>query len=152
MPDLLNPHINPYLPSFANQRPRINDVVTPQIPAQPNYSTIHYVNGYEGARGYSLAAGASEILAESDPNVARIYVVACDMNGQKLVKGFRLVEEEEPKPITMEDLSNKMNEVLNRLGKLEEEHADVKPYTIAAGKNTAANANSNAGSPANGNE
>ena len=124
MADLVNPYANPYLPSFVNQRPRMNDPLpTPQMNfSGVNFGQIHPVNGFAGARGYAnnLANGASEILAENDPNLARIYIVAKDQNGQVFVQGANLIMIEEPKPVTMDDLSNTMSQILDRLNKLEE--------------------------------
>lgn len=125
MADLVNPYSNPYLPSFVSQRPRVaepNTVPTPQL----NYSgmafgQIHSVRGFDGARAYNLANGASEILAEEDPNTARIYIVAKDANGRMFVEGFNLIPAIEPKPVTMDDLSSTMNQILERLEKLEGE-------------------------------
>ena len=120
----MNPYANPYLPAFVNQRPRINNIqpnVSSSAIGVPTYAQIHSVCGFEGARNYNLAPGSSEILAESDPNTARVYIVACDANGQKFMKAFKLIEEEEPKPITMDDLNAKMSQLLDRMDKLEEE-------------------------------
>lgn len=130
MSDLVNPYANPYLPTFANQRPRINDTkpVQPQyIPTQ--YSQIHPVNGFDGARSYAsnLAPGSSEIVSESDPNIARVYIVAKDMTGQIIVEGYSIFHEEEPKPVTMDDLNSKINELLDRIDKLEEGKNNDKP-------------------------
>ena len=70
MADLINPYANPYLPSFVNQRPRINNPLQPNtLPMVPSYSQINSVSGFEGARSHAtnnLAPGASEIVAESD--------------------------------------------------------------------------------------
>jgi hypothetical protein len=126
MAELVNPYANPYLPSFVNQRPVINQqpasLPTPQMSYSGiNYGQIHSVKGFEGADAYNLANGASEILAEEDPNLARIYVVAKDTNGQMFVQGFDLVPVERPKQVTMDDLSSTMNQILDRLNKLEGE-------------------------------
>jgi hypothetical protein len=125
MADLINPYANPYLPSFVNQRPRMNDSKPiPQMNlATPSYTQIRSVNGFSGARAHaegSLAPGASDILAESDPNIPRVYIVAKDSSGQTIVEGYRLIHEDEPKPITMDDLNAKMSELLDRMNKLEE--------------------------------
>ena len=129
MADLVNPYANPYLPSFVNQRPVIsnpsNSLPTPQMTYSGiNYGQIHSVKGFDGARAYNLANGASEILAEEDPNMARVYVCSKDANGQLFMKGYDLVEVEEPKPITMDDINSKMNRILERLDKLEVERND----------------------------
>ena len=133
MADLVNPYANPYLPSFVNQRPRINDPLpTPQLQfSGVNYGQIHPVNGFDGARAYanSLANGSSEILPESDPNTARIYIVAKDNNGQVLVQGCNVIPIEEPKPVTMDDLSLQMSQILERLNKLE---ADKNDQSVSA--------------------
>jgi len=126
MADLVNPYANPYLPSFVNQRPVVNQqpvsIPTPQMNYSGiNFGQIHSVKGFEGADAYNLANGASEILAEEDPNLARVYVVAKDNNGQMFVQGFDLIPVERPKPITMGDLSTQMNQILERLNKLEGE-------------------------------
>ena len=156
MADLMNPYANPYLPSFVNQRPRVNDVKTlPQIQPMvttPSYSQIRSVNGFDGARNYAssnLAPGASDIVAESDPNIARVYIVAKDSNGQTIVEGYRLIHEEEPKPVTMDDLNSKMSELLDRMNKLEEERY-AKPGTDASWKNAGATASANSRSSTNG--
>ena len=123
MADLVNPYSNPYLPSFVSQRPKVMEpqsMPTPQMTySGVSYSQIHSVKGFEGARAYSLANGASEILAEDDPNLARVYIVAKDANGQTYLQGFDLIPVIEPKPITMDDLSSTMNQILERLNKLE---------------------------------
>jgi len=127
MAELVNPYANPYLPSFVSQRPVINNqsqtiLPTPQMNLSGMvYGQIHSVKGFEGAESYNLANGQSEILADSDPNLARIYVAARDANGQMLVQGFDLVPVERPKPVTMDDLSTTMNQILERLNKLEGE-------------------------------
>ena len=122
MADLINPYANPYLPSFVSQRPVINNQPTPQMNYSGiNYGQIHSVKGFEGAEAYNLANGASEILADEDPNLARVYVVAKDANGQMFVQGFDLTPVERPKAITMEDLSSQMGQILDRLNKLEGE-------------------------------
>ena len=125
MADLVNPYANPYLPSFVNQRPVVNG--QPPVSVQPpmaNYSQIHSVKGFEGADAYcsKLANGASEIVAEEDPNLARIYILAKDSNGQMFVQAHDMsAPVERPNPITMDDLSVKMNQILDRLNKLEGE-------------------------------
>ena len=133
MAELVNPYANPYLPSFVNQRPRINDPLpTPQLQfSGVNYGQIHPVNGFDGARSYAnnLANGSSEILPESDPNTARIYIVAKDNNGQVFVQGCNVIPIEEPKPVTMDDLSSQMSQILERLNKLE---ADKNDQSISA--------------------
>ena len=135
MADLVNPYANPYLPSFVNQRPVINNQMpTPQMNySGVNFGTIHSVKGFEGAEAYNLANGASEILAEEDPNLARVYVVAKDNNGQMIVNGFDLVPVERPKAITMDDLSSKMNQILDRLNKLEGEKANDQSVSVNSG-------------------
>ena len=151
MAELTNPYANPYLPSFVSQRPVVgnpapaNNLPTPQM----NYSgiqfgQIHPVKGFEGADAYAvnLANGASEILAEEDPNLARIYVTAKDNNGKTFVQGFDLTPVPRPKAVTMDDLNSKMNQLLDRMSKLEEEKAN--------GDQSVSNASwRNAGKPAN---
>ena len=132
MAELVNPYANPYLPSFVNQRPSMNN---PQVPApQMNYSgiqftQIHSVEGFSGARTYanSLANGASEILAEKDPNLARAYIVAKDENGQIYIQGGNFIPIEEPKPVTVDELNDNMNMILEKLNKLEEDKTDGQP-------------------------
>ena len=150
MADLTNPYANPYLPSFVSQRPVINNQQPVSLPTpQLNYSgvqfgQIHPVSGFEGADAYagSLANGASEILAEKDPNLARVYVTAKDSNGQIFVQGFNLIPVERPKAITMDDLNSKMNQMLERLSKLEEDKANVdKPVPNASWNNSGKSGN-----------
>lgn len=135
MADIVNPYANPYLPSFVNQRPRLND--TKPVPMYGStFSQIHPVSGFEGARNYAngLANGSSEILSESDPEIARVYIVAKDQNGQTFMQPFRLVAEEEPKPVTMDDLNTKMSELLERMNKLEEDRANGQSGNEYPGK------------------
>ena len=144
MADLVNPFANPYLPSFVNQRPRINGMQLPSpapsvtVPNNPVYSQIRSANGFDGARSYAannLMPGSSDIIAESDPNMARVFIVAKDQGGQVIVEGYRLIREEEPKPITMDDLNSKMSELLDRMNKLEEERNNGnKPGSDASWK------------------
>ena len=162
--ELVNPYANPYLPSFVNQRPRVNQF-QPMNPVTnpgfmpttanyqpPSYSQIHSVKGFDGARAYSMANGASEILAEIDPNLARVYVVAMQADGQRLVQGFDLVPVEEPKPVTMDDLNTKMNALLERIDKLEEEKVKTNDQPVRSNSwNNASNAKSgHAGNSATG--
>lgn len=125
MADLVNPYANPYLPSFVNQRPSLNSQAPLSVPtAMANYSQIHSVKGFDGAEAYcsKLANGASEIVAEEDPNLARIYILAKDANGQMFIQAHDMsAPVERPKPITMDDLSLKMSQILDRLNKLEGE-------------------------------
>ena len=141
MADLVNPYANPYLPAFVNQRPRVNDAANLAMPqnylATQTFSQIHSVKGFEGADSYvmGLSNGSSEIVSDSDPNLARIYVTAKDGNGQTFVQAFDLVSVERPKPVTMDDLSAKMNELLNRMNKLEEDKRNAKPNYVPSDKN-----------------
>lgn len=154
MADLVNPYANPYLPSFVNQRPVINQQPTTSLPTpQMNYSgiqfgQIHSAKGFEGADVYAntLANGASEILAEEDPNLARIYIVAKDQNGQVLVQAHDLSAPiERPKVVTMDDLNTKMNQLLDRMSKLEEEKANGnQPISNASWKNSGKSGNAGA--------
>ncbi len=146
MAEITNPYANPYLPSFVSSRPRINDIATtpssiPQVNINGTvYSQIHPVKGFEGADNYvrTLAAGSSEILTESDPGMARIYIVAKDANGQAFVQGFDLISVERPKPVTMDDLNAKMSELLERMDKLEMEKAKGMNYDAKSGNGYAA--------------
>lgn len=126
--EIVNPYANPYLPSFVNQRPRMNEPLpTPNLQfSGVTYGQIHPVNGFDGARAYAntLANGASEILPDSDPNIARVYMVAKDQNGQVYLQGCNVTPIEEPKPVTMDDLSSQMSQILERLNKLEAEKHD----------------------------
>ena len=144
MAELMNPYANPYLPAFVNQRPRINDIggIKP-IMNQLRYTQIDSVNGFGGAREFvqnNLAPGASGIVAEADPNTARIYICAKDSTGQIYVEGYRLIHEDEPKPVTMDDLNAKMSELLDRMNKLEEERNDDQSGGRSVWKNGPANA------------
>jgi hypothetical protein len=126
--EIVNPYANPYLPSFVNQRPRMEaQAPTPQLSfAGATFSQVHPVNGFDGARAYAnnLANGSSEILPDSDPNVAQVYMVMKDQNGQILIQGCAVTPIEEPKPLTIDDLSSKLSQILDRLNRLEEEKND----------------------------
>ena len=133
MADLVNPYANPYLPSFVNQRPRVNNMNVPLQISQPApaavFTQIRSVHGFDGARNYAannLLPGSSDIIAENDPDTMRIYIVAKDQNNQTIIEGYRLIREEEPKPVTMDDLNTKMSELLDRMNKLEEERNNDK--------------------------
>lgn len=138
---------NPYLPPFVAQRPRVEPVKSPpqlSIPGSLNYSQIQPVNGFAGARSFAnnLAVGSSAIIAESDPNLARVYIVAKDANSQLIVEGYKLIPDEEPKPVTMDDLSAQMHEILNRINKLEEDQ-NAKPIPESTRKNVGPTAPAN---------
>ena len=144
-----NAYGNPYLPPFVRNQPKVADPIpgiqAPVLPTKMHQITS--VQGFSGAHQYaaSLANGSSEILAESDPNTPRIYVAVVDQNGQRYVQGFRLTPEEEPKPVTMDDLNSKMNEVLERLGQLEAERktGHDKSNFRSSGEIKSANGNGN---------
>ena len=138
---------NPYLPSFVRNQPKMADPV-PVMPMQAlptKACQIVSVNGFEGARAHarSLTNGSSEIAADSDPNTARVYVIVVDQNGQQYIQGFDLTPVQEPKPITMDDLNDKMNKVLERLNQLEEERMMKNDQSgfRASGQNKPANSN-----------
>lgn len=146
---------NPYLPPFVAQRPRVEPVKAPpqlSIPGSVNYSQIQPVNGFAGARAFAanLAVGSSAIIAESDPNIARVYIVAKDANNQTIVEGYRLIREEEPKPVTMDDLSAQMSELLNRMNKLEEDQHANKSVSESTRKNVGTTAPATPKSQSNG--
>lgn len=144
MADLVNPYANPYLPSFVNQRPVMNNQPPQNTMPTPhlNYSgvtfgQIHSVNGFDGARSYagSMANGSSEILAESDPNLSRVYIVAKDANGQTYIQGGDFTPVEEPKPITVEELNSKMNTILEKLNRMEEKGSNDQSIRDSSWKN-----------------
>lgn len=94
---------------------------TPTV--QTRMNQIQSVAGFDGARNHArtLTNGSSEIVSDSDPNLARIYIVAMDHNGSPIVQGFNLIPVEEPKPVTIDDLNDKMNILIERLDQLERE-------------------------------
>ena len=146
-----SPHVSPYLPNSVAQQPKLYMPMNPTDPRQ-DFTKIHSVNGFPGARQYAhetLAPGCSNIIADSDPNIARVYIVGKDQNGQIIVSGYRLIPEEEPKPVTMDDISNQLSELINRVSKLEEASTNgstFKPGITANGANIAS------GKPATGND
>ena len=128
----LNPYNNPYLPSFVSQRPRMYDNPTPRPVSSGmlNYGQIKPVSGFAGAREYAtneLAMGASAIVVESNPDMARVYITAKGGDNQITVSGFDLVPVPEPKPVTIEDVNEKLNRLMDRFDKLEEKERNDKP-------------------------
>ena len=114
---------NPYLPSFVRSQPKAADPMPFQQPALPvKTCQIQSVAGFQGARQHAskLTNGSSELVADIDQNLSRIYAVVIDQNGQQFIQGFDLIPVEEPKPVTIDDLNDKMNKVLERLNQLEE--------------------------------
>lgn len=135
-----SPHKNAYLPEFVSQQPKIYMPINPTDPVV-DHTQIRSVNGYDGARRYvneTLAPGCSNIISDSNPDVARVYIVGKDQTGQAIVNGFRLIPEEEPKPVTMDDISKQLGELINRVAKLEEVNANgatFKPGVSTTGAN-----------------
>ena len=125
-----NVYGDPYVPDFAKQRPRIQQQMPAPVIGRIIYDQIQSVTGFEGAREFAnthLGNGASCIIDESDPNIARIYVIAKDQNGSVLLSGYNLIPVEEPKPITMQDISTQLSDIQNRITKLEERNVNDKP-------------------------
>ncbi len=125
-----NVYGDPYVPDFAKQRPRIQQQMSAPVIGRMIYDQIQSVTGFEGAREFAntrLGNGASCIIAESDPNIARIYVIAKDQNGSIILSGYDLSPVEEPKPITMQDISTQLSDIQNRITKLEERNVNDKP-------------------------
>ncbi len=126
-----NPYDDPYVPGFVNQRPRLQAAPQPVQGYKPNvYGQIQSVNGFDGARDFALnrlTPGSSTIIAEADPNLARVYIVAKDQNSLVLATGYDLTPVEEPKPITMQDISNQLADIQGRLNKLEGNAVNDKP-------------------------
>ena len=110
MADLVNPYANPYLPAFVNQRPRIdNSIPQPMTPAisSPSFTQIRSASGFEGARSHAMnrmLPGSSDILAEADANIPRIYFVAKDQDNQVIVEeGAVIGENKKDAPLTVID-------------------------------------------------
>lgn len=139
-----NVYGDPYVPDFAKQRPRIQQQTSAPVIGRMIYDQIQSVTGFDGAREFAntrLGNGASCIIAESDPNAARIYIVAKDQNGSIILSGYNLIPVEEPKPITMQDISAQLADIQNRITKLEESNVNDKPVwnantTVKPAKNT----------------
>lgn len=129
-----NVYGNPYEPDYVKQRPRFQQ---PQkVFNNMIYDQIQTVQGFDAARDFAsncLAAGASYIIAEGDPNIARIYMVSKDHNGVPSVSAFKLIPEEEPKQPTMQDLSNMLQDIQNRINKLEEKANNEEPVYFTPG-------------------
>ena len=131
-----NVYGDPYVPDFAKQRPRIQQQTPTPVVGRMIYDQIQSVIGFEGAREFAnarLGNGASCIIAEGDPNIARIYVVAKDQNGAVLLSGYDLTRIEEPKPITMQDISTQLSDIQNRIKTLEEKTDNDKPVYLTPG-------------------
>jgi hypothetical protein len=138
---------NPYLPSFVRNQPKMTNPTyyNPGGVLPTKAAQITSVQGFAGARQHvaNLTPGSSEIIAESDKDLARVYVTAVDQNGQPYVQGFDLIPVEEPKAVTMDDLNEKMNKVLNRLDQPEQERmaAYDQPVFRHAGQDKPAGGN-----------
>lgn len=134
---MANVYGNPYEPDFAKQRPRFQ-------PPQKVFKTMIYdqiqtVQGFDGARDFAtncLGPGASYIIADGDPNIARIYVISKDQASAISVSAFKLIPEEEPKQPTLQDISNLLENISGRLSKLEEKANDDKPVYFTPGATT----------------
>lgn len=132
------PDISPYLPAQASRNPMMNltpaiqnaPVVQPFVPQR----AIDYVKGQDGANALNLGPNSSTLALDADQNI--VWVVATDQNGTKsIVKGYWLGEEYvPPKPVTMEDLMSEMQDMKNRMIKLEEDSSYGKRDRQYAGQ------------------
>ena len=140
-----NPYSDPYIPEFASQRPRIQTTPQPTTGYKPIiYGQIYPVSGFEGAKAFAterLAPGYMMMVAEDSPDLARMYIIAKDQSSAVCVKGFDLIPVEEPRQVTMTDLSVQLADIQSRLTKLEESNVNDKPVwnantTVKPAKNT----------------
>ena len=102
-----NPYVNPYLP-----------VASPVIPQIIPKMEIQKAHGEEGAKAYAIGPDSSVILLDTvDPIV---WIVVTDSVGSKTITPFDVVPHIEKKPITTDDLKLELENISNRLNKLEE--------------------------------
>lgn len=95
--------MNPLTIGQANFNPYYNPMVT--NPVIPNYQPvtapapsrhIDCVNGKESAYAFQLGPNSSVILVD---NLApKIWIVTTDASGYKAVKGYKIIEDDEPQP------------------------------------------------------
>ena len=152
------PEISSYYPPFAspNTRPQVTNPIMQTSPSATPLSAfqkreVEYVQGYNGASLVSLAPNSSALYLDKDMNV--LWVVATDQNGAKsLVKGYNIGDEyTPPKAVTMDDLMAQMQQMNDRLNKMEEANHNgqsyIKPVSASKsnGTGTTANGRNNAG-------
>lgn len=160
-----NVYDDPYSISRPNRGTRMpTQYQQPQTAYKPLiYDKIQSVLGFDGAREFAntrLSPGASCIIAEANPEIARVYVVSKDENGVPSLGAYKLIPEEEPKPITMQDISAQLADIQNRITKLEENSHNDKSVCfdlehgprIALTESTAASPKQPTVSSSNGND
>lgn len=94
---------NPY-PNSYQQAQMYNNAQAYQQQAQPTVqgSSITFVNGLEGAKGYMLPPNNTVILMDSDNS--KFYIKSTDAVGMATIKGYRFEEEVDKIPTKEDEL------------------------------------------------
>ena len=125
---------NPYYPQLPLQFPQQASPVPPRM-------EIQKVSGEESAKAFAIGPDSSVILM--DLNDPLIWVVTTDASGFKNVTPFTITPFVKEEPVKASDFTAQIDELNNRLNKLEERMAvfNGKPNKGAAWKDKPTGAN-----------
>lgn len=87
----MNTMYNPYTSSYQMAQAQMSQLYNNNLPAQTQSSSITFVNGLEGAKGYMLAPNSTIILMDSDSS--KFYIKATDGVGMATIKCYTFQEE-----------------------------------------------------------
>ena len=92
-------------------------------------SKVIRVKGYQGAKEYSIPRDSEVILLDADPAVNYIYMKKVDNNGAEQTMRYKFEEDPVPefdheKFVTKEDFNAKMQEVLDGINSLKQQHSE----------------------------
>lgn len=145
---------NPLMLGQANFNPYLNQL--PINPVIPNYQPvsspvprmqIDTVNGKDSAYAFTIGPNSSVILA--DATEPKVWLVTTDSSGYKMVKGFKIIPEEEPvqEPV-VQTSADQITALMDRMNKLEERmnaYGESDARNVSSNESNSTNTQSNAG-------
>lgn len=120
---------NPYMSSYS-QLYQMQQAQAQQPQPQPQQNTsITWVNGIEGAKGYMLPPNSSALLMDSDST--RFYIKTTDSAGMGSIKAYRFEEisdnatgDDSSEYVKKSDIGKYIEEYFNSVGGIENGKSD----------------------------